>query len=516
MTKLTGEILMSLTMATVLAYVGSACQSAPTGKARPILYAHYMHCYILGGMADLIGNNQPPFRDVSVDPTQWPEAENKDRTWWSARLTHETQGGLPAVREDFRLGEQAGLDAFALLIGSDHLPGSQFAPGMRLAAQAAQTSKVKLIPDLWADFPGLDEDGERLYGQHVKAFMDAYPRAFLQRDGRWLLSLGCPIGYGRSHDNFVEWSRVKPFFDAWGGPDKFYIVLNTTWDAGDLTTGWGNVCDAVSMWTPPMGWGDRAPKGPDVLWQFAKQYGKQVSWPVHSTYFGGRKGCESMAECLGESTFTDMWREAIDHHAALAAVQSWNDFSEDHAITESNYRGDTLITLNRYFADWFHNGAPPKISHERAYLFHHHQLLGAQLTQSTILAHNDSWHNTPTVDYLNVITMLKKPAHVSLTDGATKWNIDAPSGFHEWLVYVPSARTEAGPKREAYDHKDGTAYPVTTKQRTVTIANSIAAGTPIVTIMRGGKTVATLLSRMPLSGESRWQDLATIGGDVVF
>jgi len=52
--------------------------------------------------------------------------------------------------------------------------------------------------------------------------------------------------------------------------------------------------------------------------------------------------------------------------------------------------------------------------------------------------------------------MLKKAAHATLTDGAHTWAIDAPAGFHEWLVYVPSTRKEGGPLKEAFDHGDGT------------------------------------------------------------
>ena len=95
--------------------------------------------------------------------------------------------------------------------------------------------------------------------------------------------------------------------------------------------------------------------------------------------FGGRKGCESMAETLGVSRYCDQWRRAIAQHTAFTAVQTWNDFSEDHGITDSNYRGRTLIALTRYFTDWYHAGTPPTITREQVYLFHHRQLTGARL-----------------------------------------------------------------------------------------------------------------------------------------
>ncbi|MDR3710149.1 MAG: endo-1,3-alpha-glucanase family glycosylhydrolase [Capsulimonadaceae bacterium] len=502
-------ILHLFTIVLLLAHCTAVCECASSSPERPIVYAHYMHCYVLGGMADRVANDEPPYRDVAVAPDLWPEAEDKDRTWWSARLAPLAKGGLPAVREDFELGERAGLDAFGFLMGARSFI-DQFSPGLRLAAQVAQTSKVKLLPDMWTDFAGLDDNGERDLGVQVKAFMDKYPGAFLQRDGRYVISLGCPMGYGRTHGNFVEWDRVKPFFDAWKGPQGVYIILNTTWNSDDLATGWGNAPNAFGLWTAPHGWHETH-GSPDLLISYAARYGKEISWPVHSTYYGGRKGCESMAEDLGVSGFCDLWRGAIAHHAAMAEVQTWNDFSEDHAITETNYRGDTMITLNRYFSDWYHNGAPPAITVERVFLFHHRQLVNARLTQATILAHNDQWHNTPTVDYLNVVTMLRHPADVSLTDGEHTWTSKAPAGLHEWLVYVPSVRTRAAPDCVAYDHGDGAAYPRNNSARTVTVASALSAGIPSATVSRGGHQVASVRSRLPLSEDARWQDLAMVG-----
>jgi hypothetical protein len=467
-------------------------------------------------MADLIGNDQGPLRDVTVAPELWPERENVDRTWWSARLAARTQEGLPAVKEDFKLGERAGLDAFALLIGENHLPSSQFAPGMRLAAQAARASKVKLLPDLWGSFATLDESGMRRYGQRVKDYMDAYPGAFLSKDGRPIISLGCPLGYGRAHDNYAEWSHVKPLFDAWGGPGKVYIVLNITWDRGDLTGGWADIVDSYSLWAAVYGWADRDPKGVERLASLATEDRKNVAWPVHSGYFGGRKGCESMAETLGVSTFCDMWRESISRGTAMTQVETWNDFSEDHAITETNYRGDSLIQLNRYFADWKHSGKPPAPSKEQVYLFHHRQLVDAKLTNSTIVAHNDKWHSTPSTDYLNVVTILKSKAKVALTDGGQSWTVEAPAGFHEWLVYVPSKRIGAGTLKEAWNLGAGISYPTANAERSVTVAETIPEGVPSVSVSRMGKTVATLHSRLPISSTGRWQDLATVGSELDF
>jgi len=221
-----------------------------------------------------------------------------------------------------------------------------------------------------------------------------------------------------------------------------------------------------------------------------------------------------MAEDLGVSRMCDGWRNAIHLKTPFVQIQTWNDFSEDHNITESNYRGETLINLTRYFADWYHTGKKPGVKREQVFLFHHRQLIDAKLTESTILAHNDQWHKAPSSNYLNVVTILDKPANITLSAGEKTWTNFAPAGLHEWLVYVPSPKTEPGPLHEAYVRPDNSSYPISDSNRTVTVADCIPGGVPCVRIERNGQTIGTLTSRCALADEGRWQDLAMIGTEL--
>ncbi|HEY3397087.1 MAG TPA: endo-1,3-alpha-glucanase family glycosylhydrolase [Armatimonadota bacterium] len=474
-----------------------------------IVWAHYMHCFILGGIEP---NFQPPAAaDVENFPA-WPPTEQTMRPWWSARLAPLAKAGLEGVRTDFDLAQQAGLDALGLLISQSHLPNSQYASAMRRAAQVAATHQVKLIPDLWGWTLQDTPEKMTLYGQHVKALMDQYPDGFLKYQGKYVISLGAPLGYGRAVAQakgtyFTEWEVARHFFDPWGGPDGFYRILDATWDVSDLEGGWGENSDAFYQWDAAAGWGD--PQNRAVA-DAAVKYGKAICWPINSTYYGGRQACESMAEDLGITRLSDQWRRAISLGAPWAVVQTWNDFSEDHCITETNYRGQTLMNLTRYYADWFRAGTPPPIVQEQVFLFHHRQLVHAQLSAATIRAHNDQYHLCPTSDYLNVVTLLQTPGQVRLRIGETSWEVAAPAGWHEWLVYVPSDRTEAGPLREAYN-RGASSYPQSTAWRTVTVAPAIPPGRPRAGIVRGGQVAGTVVSRTDLAGEAPWQDLCMVG-----
>ncbi|MDR3708348.1 MAG: endo-1,3-alpha-glucanase family glycosylhydrolase [Capsulimonadaceae bacterium] len=505
---MTSTILRLLSAAMLAVLIPVSARASSSTSDRPLVIAHTMHCYLLGFSPEGAPAGSDP---DSVD--NWPPHEQDNRTAWASSIAGLNNQGKAGILHEFEMAHDAGLDAFALLVGTDHLPRSQFAAGMKCLAEVAQTDRVKIMPDLWAykGWDNMSDEQIRNYGQRVKDFMDAYPDAFLKRDGKWMINMGNAFGWGRGR-GYGEWAHARHFFDPWAGTNKFYITLNIWFeDPSLLEGGWGNAVDAFGMWTGDLGWGDQDQRGAYILPNIAKTYGKQVIWPIHTTYYGFRPQSHAMAENLGVTSFCDLWRRAITAKMPFVQVQTWNDFSEDHAITDTNLRGRSMLILNRYFADWYHDGKPPAVSTERVFLFRRRQLARAALSQATVLAENLSWRKTPTVDYLNVVTILKRPAKITLNDGTGKWQIDAPRGLHEWLVYAPSPRTAPGQEHEAYTRADGSSYPVTTPERTVTSVEAIPSATPEVSVMRKGATVLSVRSKMPLLDTARWQDLSTIG-----
>lgn len=482
---------------------------ASGSAVRPIVYAHYMHCYILGAMTDgdLQGRQAPP--DVVLHPEAWPLSERTERSWWSAPLAPLAQAGKAGVVTDFARAEAAGLDALALLIGPQHLPNSAYAAGMRLAAEVASESKVKLIPDLWDNWdlgsrrPSREELVE--YGRTVKKLMDEHPGAFLTYHGRPVISLGNPLRNGSEIP--FRWGDYKAVFDPWGGPKEVYLILNTRWETDDLGDDWGQAVDALSTWAAAQGWGDRQT---NVLLSLTRRYQKALAWPVSPAFYGGRQGTDNIAESLGASRFIDQWRRSIELHAPFVVIQSWNDFSEDHAITETNYRGTTLIELNRHFADWIHSGAIPSISRDTIYLFHHRQLIDARLSEPTMHALNDSWHVTPTTDYLDVVTILRRPGKVLLRSGEYRWLRWVPAGLHEWLVYVPSRNVIFNSVRKVRA-RTVRLYPTDSAEHSVSIADAISEGNADATLMQDDSVQLEVRSRIPIADHGRWQDLSLVG-----
>jgi hypothetical protein len=462
------------------------------------VYAHYMHAYILG---DYVGS-APTNPDNLAN---WPTAEMNPRSWWPSSLNAIAKAGKSSESIDLSLGQQAGIDAFALLVSPTNVqPISAYLPGMQHLAAAASTSKVKLIPDIWFSVDTstactfrnpCDGPSWAAFGQNVKNLMTGSSNAFLTVNGKYVISVSSVL-----YENYVTASGFQHFFDPWQGASNFIVIECSgpfTSQNDYAASGWANAEQAVSMWTGDAGWNDTQYT---ALPLEATYNSTPQSWPIHSSYFGFRPGAYNQKENFGVANMIQQWRNAVAHKTQFAEVQTWNDFTEDHAITQTNTRGSTLIHLTRYFSDWFTSGTQPTITKDRAFVFYQRQLVGAKLTNATVVAAPPSLSESQMVDYLNVVTMLTAPGVVTLTDGGLNIPFNAPAGLHQWLVYAPSTRSRYN-------------YPTATSSLDVNVVSSIPAGVPSVQVTRGKRVIATTTGLIPIAATALWQDLSMIGAE---
>ena len=497
----------------------------PDAGAPPrFVYAESMHCFVLGGIpAGFIGS--PGSRNAlpTIDPGNfdaWPQTEQTMRAWWSSRLALLAKSGkLKDVRLDLDLAEQAGLDALAYLINESHLTASnQWRPGFLKLIRAAATHQVKIIPDLWESVdpqgsPAERRQGLRYLSTRVKELMDSSPDSFFRYEGKPVINLGEPMRYGLENKlKFGCWDYADfaPFFEAWGGRDKVFLSVNLGSFDDSGKCGWLDGTDLCSTWFVSIGWGDKVVE--NLMLPLTK-LGKKRSWPVTLGKYTtvGEAGRNQMGEGLGVSRFCDQWRQAIANGAQAVSVQTWNDFSEDHQITESNYRGDTIILLTKYFSDWFKRGTPLAITDERIFLFHRRQLLGAKL-EGPYRSSSPDWQSTPVTDYVQVVTMLKTPGALKLKLGDAEFTLPTvPAGLHEWLVYVPKTKDYHGNKPAwnagSYDHP----FPENAAWRDVATIPALPACRPEAALLRDGAPILKVVSRTGLAGAAKFEDLCVVG-----
>jgi hypothetical protein len=478
----------------------------PTPASSPkFVYAHYMHCFVYG---------ETPVVQGSEEWDAWTPSEFTYPAWWPESLAPGSNAGESSIATDFVLAQSAGLDALGVL--TDDNPGwwAKYGSIHESVASVASTSSVKILPDLWLygmqDFTAGSTADQiaaiTQYGVTVKSWMDSYPNAFAKIDGRWV------INYGDVATSATDPGEFEHFFDPWGGRSAFYVIANV--QSSQEAAAWGPYVDAFSSWNPSQSWAG----GDQTVWlpSTATSLGRAVSWPVTASYFETHNPWPNprmMAEDLGVSRYIDRWKKALDNESRLVQIQTWNDMSEDSAVTDLNVRGTSLIDLTAYFAQWLHSGTEPAITTEKVFLFHHRQLMGTPYSQATKIALTMAWaSDTPTTDYINVLTMLKSPATVSVISSSSQWTITAPAGFHEWLLYVPSIVTSyTGEDNSAYVQADS--YPKTTAERDVTVLQSLQPGVPGVEVIRGGNVLLNATSRTGWPAAANWQDMSMIGDE---
>jgi hypothetical protein len=484
---------------------------------KPMILASTMHCFLLGytPMEDLdLGQAVEKNSELVDDWKYWPPTDQTLRAWFSSRIVGKLNSGAVGMKVELDNANEAGIDALGVLISGNHLPNSKFARSYKLLAEAATNNSVKIFPDLWIfDNPSDKYSYAKKYGMSVKALMDEYPDAFLKVDGKFVVGLGSPLNYGiklREKKGMWYWKEFKPFFDAWGGTDSLYLLLNMFhYVPEDIDqSGWGEVFNALTVWGARLGWGDL--NVDTVIDYVQERYAKPIMWPLNSSYYtSGHQGL-TMAETLGMSRFIDQWRKARSKGANHLMVQTWNDFSEDHSISESNLRGKTIMEILKYLSYWFKHDSPAYLDHESIFLFHHPQLVNAAITEGTRRGSDPDWHMTPMSDYLHTVTILKEPAILKLELAEQTWTSNIiPAGLHEWLVYVPSLRKSLGLKRLAYVRTGS--YPSTDRDRDVTIAKQFHSGTPELSVIRDGYTVFRLKSHVPIEDRVRFENLAMAG-----
>jgi len=484
-----------------------AVAGAADGRDMPLVFAHFMHCYVRGAIVTGVPDKGAPARSPLLEA--WPD-RSQESQWFAPDLPGD---GIEAIRDDFKMAQDAGLDAMGMILGPKMLPRSQYSGGLNMVATTASEAEVKLIPELWGD--PWSEDYTK-FGRDIKDFMDAHPNAFLTRNGKPIIIFAFDSSQMfRAH---APVDSALPFIDAflapWGGRDKVYIGVYVPYDLmPGLLSPLVAAANAVAVWTPEDDW---SALHSGVVFEIGKRKQKDVMFPIAPAFYQRRAGGAPMeyGNAFGAARYIDAWQRAIRNRPPFIDIQTWNDFSEDTQIMPSNTSGDTRLRLTRYFTQWFKTGAEPPVEEERVLLFHPKQLATARLDDPTALSTNAAWrHHSPTVDYIDVVTWLKSPATLRVTVGQRAWEQAVPAGFHEWVIYAPQSTQPPPRKGEALERPDS--YPWPNSRRSVTIAPQFSAAIPELRVSRDGGVVSTLVSRCAFVDHGAFQDFTVIGDDAL-
>jgi hypothetical protein len=491
--------------------ISVALCAAISAKAqhKPFVFAHYMHNYVLGGISQTDPRVLDPAR--VVDLASWPTL-GEESEWFSPQLSAIAALGAPAIAHDFDNAEAAGIDAFGLLLGPKMLPRSAYSDALQLIATAAQARSVKLVPEIWGN---AWTDDYRLFGTRVKEFMGRNPGAFQSWNGKPMLVFA--FQYSAEHNSVAQQAfardKVFEFLEAWGGPSQVFWIAYLPYEF-EVATGSPLVAaaNAVDVWTPQDDW---SALHSVVSAQVTSATGKDLAWPVAPAFYQRRAGLNpwEYGNSFGAARYIDAWQAALRHQPEFVDVQTWNDFSEDSAITDTNTSGNTFLHLTSYLLRWLRTGHEPTVSQENVMLFRPKQLTRAALTDPDALVKNAQWrHKTPTVDYLDCVTLLRQPAQLRIKVGDQEWHETVPAGLHETIIYVPQS---APPATAGEVQPANGSFPVTSAQRTVRTSSPFPPSTPTAEVIRAGRVVLDVQSRIPFLASGQFQDFTLVGDEAV-
>ncbi|MEY9986000.1 hypothetical protein ABH995_005337 [Bradyrhizobium yuanmingense] len=409
------------------------------------------------------------------------------------------------MEKEFALLSAAGINAIGLLISPSHLPNSKFAAGLHMVAEVAAHSNTKIILELWGN--PWAEDYAR-YGSVVHEFFQAHPNAFVVRDEKPILV----FAFDSSQSPQVHNPQTSPtasiadFLTPWGGRQGVYImtylpyVLRTALNSPIV-----QLSDAVDVWTPQDDWSARHSS---VVFDVGQRMRKEIAFPVAPAFYQRRAGQPPMeyGNSFGAARYLDAWRQAIAKNPQFINIQTWNDLSEDSAVVPTNTAGYTWLHLTSYFTKWLADNHEPFVETERVMLFHPKQLVSAKLTNPKERAENARWrHGSPTVDYINVVTVLRQSATIRVRLGAQTWEKRVQAGLRDWVIYVSSS-----PEANAFQ----TTVPVSSEFRYVTIAKEFEAGAPVVEVVKSSGSIEKLTSKLPFLSSGEWQDFTIIADEI--
>lgn len=473
-----------------------------------VVYAHHMHCYVFGAIeADDVRTSHPE----SVRELEgWPPIALESQ-WFSAERSGRAAAGAVSLQNDFADAERSGIDAFALLLAPGDLRNSRFKTALHLMGMVAEHQKVKLIPELWADSTSEDM---RAFGAQVKSFMDAHPGAILKRGGRPMIAIAS--GYDNADDHKpteIAARHLDDLLAELGGKDNLYIIgygINFARDTAIESTASPiiSASNAIAMWAPQ---DDLSGRQAIASLNYAQSVRKPYAFPVSPAFYQRRAGKTPWEYSVdyGAAHYIDGWMRAIESRSSFVNIQTWDDFSENTAINDSNTAGRSWLELTRYLASWFKSGEPPFVERELAFLFHPKQLASARLDQNDARVHSPRFrHRGGLADYIDVVTILKMPAEVTLTNGRGIWSFSAPAGLHEFTIYAPAQML--GSIVQGFESRpDG--FVRSSAFREVKRVRAFDPSAPVVQLARNGRQLLRLESRIGYLNRGVFQDLSVIG-----
>jgi len=396
---------------------------APNTSAKKV-FAHYFPPYPISL------DNKAPESDYYARNYLDPKGEGGKHAAYGGLLRDRPLGRAPLsgdwrttdLKTEVRQAAGAGVDGFTVDIMS--LSGRNWDTTVRLMDAAATSGTgFTVVPNIDATASVRTASPEAVAAKLAELYKS--PSAHRLADGRYLLSSF------KAEGKEVSWwsSIISVLQQKYGVRVAFVAVFLNASDANMAQ--FAPISYALSNWGPRTEQIARA--AADNVAR-ARRLGVKWMSPVAIQDMRPRNGL--FAEADNTATLRAMWDRAIDGGADLVQMATWNDYSETTSFAPSVHHGESFLDINAYYLSQFKTGAAPKITGDAVYVSHRMQLAGAtSLLGIPLMRPTLGGAKAPARDTVEVLTMLRAPAVVTVTVGGSSKRIDAPAGL--WSTTVP-------------------------------------------------------------------------------
>lgn len=183
------------------------------------------------------------------------------------------------------------------------------------------------------------------------------------------------------------------------------------------------------------------------------------------------------AEAANTETLRGSWQRAIANDADFAQLITWNDYSEGTSFARSQTHGTAFLDLSAYYASWFKTGSAPKLTGDELILTNRAQFSSAvaQLPPVRLSATLGSNLTKPR-DQVEVVSILSKPATVTVKVGSATHVYDAPAGVTARTFALQTGKVSVSASRS------GTSF------ASATSAGSVVAAPRVTNLLYWGAT----------------------------
>ncbi len=318
---------------------------------------------------------------------------------------------LADLKMEVRQAMAAGIDGFAVDILS--LEGANWDRTVMLMEAAAEVSpsfRIMLQPDATASAGRASAEALAAGLAQLASYSSAHRLA----DGRVVIS-----PFKAENKTPAQWRQVLDLMRTRHGVATAFlpVFLDATKMAeyDSLSIGFGN-------------WGTRDPqltsRGPDWAAQ-AHALGKLWMQPV--AVQDARPNQKLFAEAGNTEMLRASWDKAIAQDADMVMLVTWNDYSEGGHFAPSVDHGDTFLDISRHYLDTFKSGRTAPIVTDAVHITHRIHPHDARPAYPSPMR---LWSGYPTAprDTVEVLTVLRSSATVSVTVGGVRHSYTAPGG----------------------------------------------------------------------------------------